>query len=70
MALLALDMGHEADAAGVVLVGAGIQALFLQMGISAAVVMARSFSFRGKGAYCDAQKMPNTLIGVRVQIKC
>ena len=32
MALLALDVGDEADAAGVVLVGARIQAVFLQMG--------------------------------------
>jgi hypothetical protein len=32
VALLALDMGHEADAARVVLVRARIQALFLQMG--------------------------------------
>ena len=32
VALLALDVGHEADAAGVVLVGGRIQAVFLQMG--------------------------------------
>ena len=31
VALLALDVGHEADAAGVVLVGAGIQTVFLEM---------------------------------------
>ena len=32
VALLALDVGHEADAAGVMLVGGRIQAVFLQMG--------------------------------------
>ncbi|MNS92630.1 hypothetical protein D3C72_1267730 [compost metagenome] len=66
VALLALDVGDEADAAGVVLIGTGIQTVFLEVLNLGSRRHGALLQFsQGKGAYCDAQRMPNTLIGVR-----
>ncbi len=71
VALLALDVGDEADAAGVVLVGAGIQAMLLQMlnfGSRRHGALLH-FCRRECGAYCVAQTMPNHFNWGQIPIK-
>ena len=70
VALLALDVGHEADAAGVVLVGARIQAVFLQMGdLGSRRHGALLRLVAGKPEDSAVQHtLPSKLIGVRFQL--
>ena len=69
VALLALDVRDEADAAGVMLVGGRIQAVFLQMGNLGSRRHGALLNFWAeRQEYCSAATMPSTIIGVRFQL--
>jgi hypothetical protein len=72
VALLALDMGHEADAARVVLVRARNTGLVLANGRSRQPSSWRApHGDSGKpGGYCTAAPLPSRIIGVRTQLIC